>query len=226
MSPANASTFNLRDHHLFVTRHGDTVQHRQAMKCPCGATPDANRARFSCPVCLGLGFRYSAPVSLIGLVTGVRHERDLVIAGVAAPGDCMLGLSPYETRVLGDWDCIRLSWADGEPYDGDVLTRGIDTMADALTYDVKAVTAVFSVDPNTGAITTYVSGTDFVIAGRTLTWQAGEAMPTPGTAYTAAYRAIFEWVCFVAPLQRYERGTKLGQRALLRKRHLALAARP
>ena len=36
------------------------------------------------------------------------------------------------------------------------------------------------------------------------------------------YMAVFDWIAFVPPSDRFEGGTNLGQKILLRPRHIAM----
>lgn len=215
--------FDLAKHHDFVNRHGDTVLWMKATKCACGVEPDPSRANVNCRACHGTGTRYATPVALRGLVTGVTgREKALIEAGVLDPEDLTLGLSPFETNRLSDYDLVRLTWLTGFPYEGDVLVRG-DPGPDRLRFDPVSVTEVSTVDPETGTITRYESGRDYVVTGRFLAWQTGVDAVTPlvGQAYTVAYIVQPDYIVFTSPMERRPGGVNLGQLLRLRKRHLA-----
>lgn len=218
--------FDLGLHDQFVADHGDRVLWFRATKCSCGRSRDPHRAQPTCVACEGTGWRYDPPVELLALVTGVGgREKSLIEAGLVSPGDMVLGLAPSEPHQLKDWDKIRLTWDPGLPYDGDVLIRGTGS-TDRLTYEARRIRAVTDVHPATGAVTTYGEGTSFTVAGRELTWVAGQPQPLAGESYTVDYEPNWDWVVLSRPLSRFERGQSLGQRVLLRQRHLALSYGP
>lgn len=153
------------------------------------------------------------------MVVGMRHEKALLQAGVAQPGDMILSLSPFERNQVADWDRIRLTWLDGQPYSGDLVIRR-DYGADRLVYDPKTIYSVTQVEPRDGAITTYREGVHFTRDGRKITWIDGQPQPNRGEVYAVSYAVTtYDWIAFVEPMARFERGTSLGTKVLLRKRH-------
>lgn len=222
------TSFTQLDHDAFVAKHGERLAWRRASKCPCGVTEDPQRIRPSCKVCHGFGFRYSDPQTIIGLVTGVQHQKTLLQIGVVMIGDLMLGLSPLDFTQIADWDSFKFLARDvGTPYDGDLRVRDADGPLDYLTYEAKQVYTCFSIDPVTQLETTYVQGTDFTVSGRELTWLpktgGGFKGPQARQKYSVKYSAEFDWIAFVTPMTRYDGEESIGMRAILRKRHLAVA---
>jgi hypothetical protein len=218
-----ATLFRIADHHAFVNRHGDKVLYYQGSPCPCGNTTDSNRARVTCNVCGGLGIAYETPVELMGIVSGIHREKNLLVAGIAQPGDMIFSPSPLEETFLSDWDQIETTWEHGHPYQGDVLRRSVDGLSDTLAYKAKSIQTCFSLDPNTEAKTAYVEGTHFSVTDRTITWVSGQPQPTAGSLYSLKYTAILAWVVFVPPMDRYEGNINLGPKVLLRPRHTTAA---
>lgn len=215
------TTFDLQSQHDHVMRHGDYVQWCRASKCPCAPSGDANRANPNCKVCFGIGFRYAAPATLVGMVHGINNEKSLLESGIAFPGDMVLSLSPLEQNVISDFDLIQVTWGQGQPYDGDVIKRGTGA-TDKLTYAAAQVFEVFSVDGTLTTITAYDENTSWTVEGRDITWIGGQPQPAAGQMYSVKYAvASWDWIAFVSPMQRFETGTNLGLKVLLRKRHLA-----
>lgn len=162
-------------------------------------------------------------MTLTGIVTGVSRQKSMLEAGILQPGDLQLGLSPYEKQILSDGDMIELStWKQGQPFDGEIVQRGMDSLTDVLLYKTKRVFKCFSVDPNTDQETVYVEGTRFTVAGNLLTWIDGQPQPDPETFYSIKYTALFSWVCFLPPMDRYEGAVNLGQHIFLRLKHLGV----
>jgi hypothetical protein len=219
------STFDLQAQSDHVRRHGDEVQWRRASKCPCALGLDPNRANPNCQVCYGAGFRYAAAVTLVGMAHGVHHEKSLLEAGIAVPGDMILSLDPLDPTVISDYDMIRLlSWSDGQPYDGDLVKRGAGS-TDLLTYEPAEVYDIFALNAGMTAVVPYVETTDWAISGRIITWAPGRG-PTVEQVYSVKYSVVtYDWVSFVSPMQRIETGTNLGSKILLRKRHLVWPGR-
>jgi hypothetical protein len=199
--------------------HGETLNWQRANKCPCTVNDnDSNRALFSCAVCGGVGWVYEAPVSLVAIITGVRNEKNLLDAGIIDIGDLLMGMAPAETHLISDWDLIQMTWPQGQPYEGDVRTRG-DGPTDKLSYAPIQIYNCFAVDPVAGTIKPYVQGVDFTVSGRIITWIRD--LPT-GTRYSIKYTTNFVWVAFVTPADRYDKGVTIGQKVFLRKRHVVL----
>lgn len=198
------------------------VDHFVGHKCSCSATQDASRADPNCRACKGTGFWYDAAKRIQGLVTGLSSQRMLLESGIAIPGDLIFSSEMLSSDVITDYDKIVLSW-DGAPHEGDLLKRGEDD-TDFLIYSATDIRSVTRTDPDTGIITTYVAGTDYshTSGSDVITWLSPTRPPTDAV-YSVKYLAIFEWLCFQPPAQRYERGTPLGNRVLLRKKHMASA---
>lgn len=168
--------------------------------------------------CNGLGIRYEDPLEIVGIVTGVTREKALLEAGVADPGDLLFGPSPFEHNILSDWDMIELQWKQGQPFQGELMKRGLSGPSDILDYTPKQIFSCESIEPNTQALTNYTEGVNFSVSGVTLTWTTGQPQPAPGQVYSIKYTAVFQWICFVSPFDRFEKDSNLGQRCLLRKR--------
>ena len=214
--------FSLPAHHDFVLRHAEAVRISRAHKCACGARPDANRANVNCQACFGAGYLYDPPYVTRGAVIGIQAQRIMLETGVADLGDLLLSLSPFEPEQIRDWDKVEIvGWDDGELFSGEVLVRGGGPY-DRLTYEPVVFHKAFTVFPSTGVITMYVEGTSFTLAGRNLTWVPGQPQPTYMQTYTADYSPRYEWVAFNPQVHRYEQAENLGQRVLLKRRHVVL----
>lgn len=216
------SDFDLPLHHEFVIRKGERLLLSQSRMCPCGTTPDANRARITCSLCQGLGVQYAAPVKIVGIVTGIHREKSLLESGIAQPGDLVLGLSPFSPVTLSDYDLIEFTWPEGQPFQGELVTRSADGPTDILAYKVAQMQACLSVDPETDAVTQYQEGVNFTVSGRELTWIADQPQPAADSIYSVKYMARYSWIVFISPQDRRERGVNLGAKAILRLRHLTV----
>lgn len=216
-----ATRFNLSDHEKFMRAHGDKIEWFKGYPCPCAQATDSNRPTLTCAACNGAGTVYQAKQVITGLITGISRERDLLLAGIAQPGDMLLGLSPYQSDMVTDWDLFKLTYRHGQPFQGQLVERSADGVTDNLAYAVKKILKVFSIDPNTGVETAYVEGTDFTVSENVITW-LGVNDPVPETTYSMNYMAIFDWIAFVPPTDRFEGNVNLGQKVLLRPRHIAI----
>lgn len=211
----------------FIRKHGEWVNYFVGMKCPCTGSmlmtgsnlPDANRANPNCQACHGLGWVWQPQQQILGVIENINQHKDLLMAGIAAPGD--LVMSPDLAVTLSDYDKIQLTWPEGIPFEGELITRGSTGNTDTTMYGVLSVSQCITVDPASGQITTYTPGTDFTIdpPANEITWQ-GSHVPPPGTVYSIKYQALMDWIVFTPPQPRRERGTNLGQRVILRKKHL------
>lgn len=216
------TAFNLAAHHDFVMRHGQQLRHYVGLLCPCGNTPDANRARINCFFCGGLGIRYQDPLPMVALITSVNREKALLAAGIAQPGDLVLSPSPYEQQTISDWNAIEIAVDDGQPFNGELIKRGVNSPSDVLAYKVKQILDCHSVNQRTQTITNYTEGTDFTIDGRTITWLTGQPQPPAESIYSIKYTAILQWVVFVGPQSRQDSDQNIGLKAILRLRHIVL----
>lgn len=217
--------FNINSHVDFIARHGAQLLRYPSLPCPCGSTVDGARSRFVCPLCKGTGVRYETATTLTGIITGIAREKMLLEAGIAQPGDAVLGLSPLETQMVTDWDMVEpANWTQGQPYSGELVQRGSGA-TDTLVYKAKQVLNCHSVHPTTFVITNYAVGTDFTVANDVVTWIVGRPQPAADAIYSIKYAAIFSYIVFTIPQDRYDAEISLGLKALLRPRHIAIQKR-
>lgn len=217
--------FNLAAHHVFLQEHGETLSYYRGLPCPCGQTVDAARVRYVCPLCKGTGIRYETAVPLVAIITGISREKSLLEVGIAQPGDAVMGLSPFETQMVTDWDMVEpTSWGRGQPYSGELVERQAGA-TDVLVYKAKEILNCHSVHPTTFVITNYAVGTNFSVADDQVTWIVGQPQPAVGTIYSIKYAAVFAYIAFVIPQDRYDNMDSLGGRCLLRPRHIAIQKR-
>jgi hypothetical protein len=221
----NNSSFDVRQENRLFDNKGDYVDYFPGRKCSCSTNLDANRANANCRVCKGLGYFYKASQRILGIVTAITTQRQLMASSMAIPGDLVFSQRQMEPVPMTDFDKLVLSW-DGAPYDGDILTRG-NGPTDLLVYNATDITDLYQSDPITGLVASYVATTDytFVTGSDTITWASGRG-PAVGSSYGVKYNAIIEWLCFNSPGQRYERGTPLGNRVFLRRKDLFLNKGP
>ena len=214
------SRFPPADFQTFFRQHGERVLLYRAVPCPCGNQP-GGPSNINCQACGGLGRFYpDPPVTTRMVLTQVTQRQTLEAYGELIPGDMVADQPPHAPQ-LSILDIVLPTWSRGEPYEGDEVARGT-TASDSLTYRAQEVFFCGTVDPATGASTAYVQGVDFSVAGKAITWLTGGSAPSAGALYAVRYNAQFEWSPWLPGQVRYERGTNLGQRTALRKRHLAL----
>lgn len=224
--PINNSSFNLSEFQDNIRKHGETVDYYRGMKCTCTLLQtgtsygDPNRADPNCAACHGYGYVWIPSGQIRGLVSSISQEKELIQAGIAGPGDMVF--SPDLRVTLSDWDKIKLRWSDGIPWEGQLIQRSSETTDDAM-YEMVSVPegGCISVDPTTGDITTYEVGVDFNFSGKTIMWGLSSNQPAPNSYYSIKYNASLDWIAFVPPEPRRERGTNLGQKVVLRKKHMA-----
>ncbi len=222
--PTNNSGFNLQAQMDFIRKRGENVHLFRGMKCPCAilpngsSLPDANRARPDCQACHGLGWLWLDGGVVQGLVTNISQEKELLMAGIVSMGD--LVFSPQLGVNLSDYDKIQLTWVEGIPYEGELLIRGTTT-TDTTLYTILQVEpdGCITVDPSTGSVTTYQANLDFSFAGNVITWGLSSNQPSTGSVYSFKYAALIDWIAFVPPQPRRERGTSFGQKVILKKKH-------
>lgn len=223
--PLNNSSFNLREIQDTIRKHGEHVNYFRGHKCTCTLLQtgtsygDPNRADPNCAACHGYGIVWISSGQIIGLVTNISQEKELLQAGIASAGD--LVFSPDLQQTLSDWDKIQLTWSDGVPWEGQLIQRGTGTTDEAM-YNVVSVPpdGCIAVDPTTGNITTYTADVDFSYSGQTITWGLSSNQPQANAFYSLKYNAQLDWIVFTPPQPRRERGTNLGQKVILRKKHM------
>lgn len=221
--PFNNSTFSAMDNQNFFRNKGDIVQQYRSMVCPCGNDPGESIT--TCAVCGGMGRFYpDAPIIKRAIISRVEQsEPQLITTGFAGPGDLTMSEMPGDQNPAEEFDIIMLpKWA-GMPFSGQIVTRGTDT--DVLFYRAVNIDKCVSVDPSTGAVTTYTHNADFSWSGRTITWLTAN-QPAQGSNYSIRYTALFEYVVFTPALVRREVGTDIGSKAILRKRHIIMPNMP
>jgi hypothetical protein len=220
--PINNSSINLAKQSEFIRKHGEWLYFFRSMKCTCSLIPqgsmiaDANRANPNCKACHGLGLIWQDQGQIIGLVQTVNQQKDLLQAGIAAPGD--LVLSPDPRYTISDYDKIQMNWGEGIPYEPQLLRRSATGGTDTANYTIMEVIECIQIDPTTGNITTYVPEVDFTFDKKLITWIGNK--PANGSVYSIKYSALIDWICFAPPQPRRERETNLGQKIIMRKKHL------
>lgn len=230
--PANNSGINISTQMDFIRKKGERVDWWIGMKCTCTSSilptgtnfPDANRPNPNCKACDGVGRVWTDKKQILGLVENINQHKDLLNAGIVTAGDFVF--SPDLRYTLSDYDRIQLKWTQGIPYEGELRTRGTG-QTDKSMYGIMSVTKLSTFDPVSGVETEYKLSTDFTIDAITgnptnvITWLQGKGPPA-NAVYSIKYQALMDWIAFIPPQPRRERGTNLGQRVILRKKHLVV----
>lgn len=222
--PLNNSRINLSQQRDFIKRHAEWVDYSQGIKCTCtlsqpGYVLDANRANPNCVACHGLGWVWLDKGQIQGMVTNITQQKELLQAGIASPGD--LVFTPDILQTLSDYDKIQLTWKTGIPLEGQLVQRSSASDIDTVNYSILDVAECVVVNSANGAITSYKKDIDFRVDGKNVIWDVvGGSKPSPGLAYSIKYSGVIDWIVFAPPQPRVERGTNLGQRVILRKKHV------
>ena len=227
-----------------VSNRGADMIHEIGLACTCRVEDvfsstrddgvDRRREPF-CSRCGQDGYIFRNPQIVRGLFTGVRHQRNVLDAGVYLPGDAIfspapnLGSCDRNSRSVGTADKLTATW--DEPIDeGHVLVRGsgskaaaggvitmLDDNEDRLWYEPAS--SIWCEDEN-GIV--YEEGQDFELGpGKVIRWTGNK--PIVGQRFTIKYNAYFEWIVFQPPTERVDRdGADLGKLVNLRKRHVQL----
>lgn len=221
------STLNAFADQQFFLQHGDTAYWYQAQLCSCGTNPgapsDVARAVTTCKVCGGLGRFYpGTPVFIRGIISNAMQDREILAAGMAVSSeDLVWSADPYSQGPISPYDLIIFTgdphtW----PFEGQVVKRGNGT-TDSTWYTASELVSVTVSDPTTGNVTDYTES-GVTLSGKTVDWSNATTSPAANTAYSVKYRAQYEWVAFAPPLVRFEHSQSLGQKVLLRKRHIVV----
>lgn len=215
----NNSRLPLRNQDHLTSVAGDFITHYRAIFCNCSSNPTQGQP--NCKACYGLGRYFTEGRRVAGTLTMASLHRDLRQMGVIQSGDLVFSPAMHDVD-FATYDQAVLDYKWGQAWDGEVIVRAESRAYDVLAYGVRKLYRVQRVNPQTAAATEYVEGTDFTLEGRLLTWVAGRG-PAPGTPYSLRYAARYDWVIYVPPAARFERGTPLGARIVLRMRHVAAA---
>lgn len=198
----------------FVVEEGEEVRHLIGLRCFChgpDGQPDPN-----CEEHEAGGWLYAAEEPITGLVTDISQNLELMETGVFMPGDCIF--SPLSDHKVSEGDKIIFTWP--LPYgQGDALVRGA-TASDRLYY--SAVSGMACIDEDK---VFYRYGTDYRMQDKQIVWDwTGKAAtakaPAAGKRYTVKYMAFIEWLAFVPPVTRISSGADMGEKVMLRKKHL------
>jgi len=198
----------------FVQDEGEQVRHLIGIKCWChGADgqPDPN-----CTEHENGGWIYVDERKIVGLVTAISYHKEMMETGVFMPGDCVF--SPLSDDKISEGDKIIFTWP--LPYgQGDPLVRG-SSARDTLYYE--ATKAIFCIDEQK---VRYKEGLDFRLAGKSIEWDWNGKpdegkKPAFGTRYTIKYQGYLEWIAFVPPITRISSGADMGEKVMLRMKHL------
>ena len=228
--PLNQSALLIQRERAFFGRHAERLTWYRGVWCSCASTvdgfgnpypyPTADHADPTCTVCSGLGWYVVGPGQmLLGIVSKVQPDKDLIPQGFDESATMVLTQAPDTAPRVADLDLVVPTWPLGETYMGQLVVRGTG-VSDDLLYPPQVMEAVLQSDSATGTVTQYQEAADFTISGSAITWITGGSSPTSGSVYTVKYAPQFQFVCFIPPMPRYERGTDLGQRVLMYKRHM------
>lgn len=220
-----------------IESRGDVVILETAVACPCrngdlySATIEiegkpGNQRNLSCPQCNGDGFRYRNARKVKGLITSLDpgKNRTLFEAGYAVLGDAVF--SPdIDAGIITDFDKITIC-APQPVNEGQVIRRGSHTIEENATFDTdlannedrlwyRPACSIWCEDEN-GVV--YSQGSDFTFDAKKIVWEGNT--PDLNTLYTVKYSAYLEWVAYETPFARIDRNRSLGQRVLIRKKHV------
>jgi hypothetical protein len=216
--PLSNSLHDIPGQRRLTRELGEYVTHYPVLPCSCAREQPEGHPLPTCQVCGGSGRAYGHGRRVRGLVAALNSgDRTLLQSGLAMPGDMTFSpeVLPAGQLVISDYDVIRLGY--GQAYEGDTLIRG----EDLLSYRPSLIRLVEQHNSSTGARIWFQRNLDYTIEGRRVVWAAGRG-PAMGAAYAVRYDAIYDWVVYPGvTVQRIDRGAGLGQRVLLRKRHLA-----
>ena len=217
----------LEDH---ITNRGTEVIHEMGLACHCRNTDPLaplDTLRVGCDTCLGTGYYYRNPRRIDGLLTSIKTDQNLILAGYIAPGDCIFSPHMYLHPQVEALD--KITFTHPQPVnEGQVIVRGaahrgenkilktyLNENEDRLFY--TGLKSMWCEDEN-GIL--YEEGSDFVIEGKVIRWLTNKMRLN--TRYTLKYEALLEWIAFSSPFERRDRDRDLGPKVLLRKLHVAI----
>lgn len=229
--------WNFSDLESLIEARGDDVIHERGVACPCRAEDafggmiekdgrQATRRTIGCEQCDGNGWLWRDAKVIHGLVTSVNPaNRSLVDVARSEPGDCVFSPSLNEA-IISDYDKITFLYPspvdDGQQIirnsarlqDNKRLNLGLTDDEDKVWYLPAA--AIWCEDENGNV---YTQGSDFVFSQKKIVWIGRR--PADGVLYTLKYTAYLEWICYTAPMNRFDNARNLGQRVGLKRVHVA-----
>jgi len=214
---------NLKLQDGLVANRGQVVVHELGVSCTCRTTSRTDTVvvgsgSMNCSRCEN-GILYRNPRQMMGLITSISYQKQLIEEGSISPGDCLMSVAPNEPNPPSDFDRITFTWP--EPIsDGQVIHRGVEAetrddleaLEDITNY---AVAKVLHCEDEDGHI--YYADADFRTEGRRIIWLNP---PTIRKRYTIKYQGFLSWIVFTSPHSRRDRDRSLGPRIMLRKSHI------
>lgn len=214
---------NFRMQDGLIANRGQVVIHEIGLSCTCrdgnfGEAVIGGSGQMYCTKCEN-GIIYRQPLQIMGLISGISSNRQLIETGFINPGDCVLSVSPNLEVPPSDFDKVTFTWPENVG-DGQVIIRGesmpsmvpLAANEDLLHY--QGAKAVYCED-EAGKV--YKEGSDFYFEARKIVWTNP---PENKTRYTIKYQAYLEWLVFNSPMSRRDKDRDLGYRIALRKKHL------
>ncbi len=183
--------------------------------------------RLNCVTCQGDGYIYRNARYVRGLITSIDPGRNkqLIELGIAIPGDAVFSPTLSDVHV-GDLDKITFLFSQ-IVNEGQVIMRGASHLGenaqistdltvaeDRLWY--SADYAIWCEDED-GVV--YSQHADFELDAKKIRW-VGNTQPNVGKLYTLKYSGYPEWVVYSQPFLRSEGRRNLGNRVLIRKKHV------
>ena len=214
---------NFRMQDGLISNRGQVVIHEIGLTCTCrpggiGEAVVGGSGKLACSKCEN-GILYREPLQIMGLISSISSNRQLVETGFINPGDCVISISPNIKTAPSDFDKITFTWPENVG-DGQVIVRGeaseppynLAANADLLHY--QGAEGVYCEDEDGR---TYEWNSDFYFEGRKIIWLNP---PEIRKRYTIKYKAYLEWIVYDSPMSRRDRDKDLGFRVVLRKKHL------
>ena len=220
-----------------IEARGTDVIHEIGVACPCRSGDSlssfiqregelSSPSRIGCHRCQGEGILYRDAQLIRGLITGVETGRDrkLLEAGYALPGDAVFSPS-LRVRELHDFDKVTFLHSE-TVHEGQVVLRNAANMPETahLRLDVEDNEDLLQYQAHCGIWcedidgVVYTEGVDYLFDGKRIRWTGNR--PDDGVLYTVKYEAYLEWIAYTSPFDRHDNFDKLGQRVMLRKKHV------
>lgn len=187
---------------------GQDILWRRAFACPC-TNPHSGAADPKCPLCLGKGRSWGAPVDGYAGMTGMSAKRAWAQFGVAELGDVVVTL-PSDSPVydIGQFDRVTMV-NSSEPF-SKTFTRGA---GDVLRFSPTTIDRVYWIVSN-AEVEGEIPDVD---ENGAMTWASGG--PATGAVYNVTGRFRPEYFVFADLSQdrAHQHGDALPRRVVLRK---------
>lgn len=157
---------------------GVNVRWDRAIKCPC--LNDQGQNSRLCEICRGHGYAYPDSFKIRGLLTGMRNQEALALAGLLKTGEMMF--TPQAGIRMDDGD--RLTLLQYDRRESEIVEREDDDRDRLLHPEPLRIVAVYQ---KRGEALHKFEATSYRLEEGRIVWVPDTDQPDPGSMYTVQY---------------------------------------